>query len=108
MGLPFLQMSNASIDFNNSELTLQHGVTSVQMHAISTPAPKHIKTTNNISIPPYSESNIKITLPSTRGKQSNAIAKPAPTFLRQRQLIGCHCLINNKESTAIYRVCNPT
>jgi hypothetical protein len=78
------------------------------MNAITIPTPTYIKTTGNVSIPPYSEANIKITLPSTRGPQCNAIAKPAPTFLRQKQLIGCHCLINNLEDIAMYRVCNPT
>jgi hypothetical protein len=42
LGLQFLQTSNAKIDFHNSELKLQHGVSSVQMNNVSVPVPKYM------------------------------------------------------------------
>jgi hypothetical protein len=60
------------------------------------------------SLPPYSETDIKVTLPTNRGKERNAIAKPSTTFLSHKQLIGCHCLIARTAKTTAYRVCNPT
>jgi hypothetical protein len=72
------------------------------------PETQYLKTAQITSLPPYSETDIKVTLPINRGNERNAIAKPSTTYLGHKQLVGCHCLIANTAKTTAYRVCNPT
>jgi hypothetical protein len=108
LGLQFLQDANAKINFHNSQFLLQHGISTVQLNHISVPELQYLKTTQVTSLPLYSETDIKVTLPTNRGKECNAIAKPSTTFLSHKQLFGCHCLIASTVKTTVYRVCNPT
>jgi hypothetical protein len=108
LGLQFLQDANAKITFYNSQLLLQHRLSMVQLNHVSVPNTRYLKTAQITSLPPYSETDIKVTLPTDRGSQRNAIAKPSTIYLGHKQLIGCHCLIANIPKTTIYRVCNPT
>jgi hypothetical protein len=107
LGISFLKLNNATLQFENSVLHLQHGVTSIQLNNIKSDKPSYVTTISNISIPAYSEFDIAVQVPIS-GLEKHGVLSPAPALLKQRDIIGCHCLVRNSQNKTAYRVCNPT
>jgi transposase InsO family protein len=106
LGLEFLQNNNATLDFQNRVLSLQHGVTKVQLNNVRVQQPQYATTMNNIRIPPFSEVVIPLKSPRDNKLRGDIRLEPAHSMLKQRHLVGSKCITTTKHTT--FKILNPT